>query len=420
MRRWLATGAALVAGAMLGGVLALNFQGASSMESEVPPPTVKAAPATPLTTAPAPEEPPTTHASATPTVSPPPSDEVLVAWTPGGLPEGFTAKVADLAGVTAVAAVRSDIIHLVESRDAEGRVVDRPGSGFVIPLEAMAFDPSTYGSFLPKEQLDRFGRLGPGQAILSATSARQRRLGPGGTLELEDGSRLTVVDVVEDALVGGTEVALSLPGAKSSGLATERYVLIRHGVGRKGMEQAIRELLPPGLAVRIRGPGETPVLRHGDAVLPQAAIKERFGEFAYRPGGGIQFDVNSAWVEANIVTEKVPLLGTITCHRSLLGALRGALQELERRNLGFLIDPDGFRGCWNPRYISAGKGISRHTWGAAVDLNITANPQGLESVQDPRLVRVMETWGFTSGKDWLIPDPGHFEYIRPPAVEASG
>jgi hypothetical protein len=27
---------------------------------------------------------------------------------------------------------------------------------------------------------------------------------------------------------------------------------------------------------------------------------------------------------------------------------------------------------------------------------------------------VMERWGFVSGGDWLIPDPGHFEYLRPP------
>jgi len=48
-----------------------------------------------------------------------------------------------------------------------------------------------------------------------------------------------------------------------------------------------------------------------------------------------------------------------------------------------------------------------------VDINIGTNPGGLESAQDPRLVEVMERWGFTSGHAWLVPDPGHFEYVQP-------
>ena len=43
------------------------------------------------------------------------------------------------------------------------------------------------------------------------------------------------------------------------------------------MEAAVRGLVPNGTPVRIRGPGETPFLREGDAVLPQAIVKERFG-----------------------------------------------------------------------------------------------------------------------------------------------
>lgn len=92
------------------------------------------------------------------------------------------------------------------------------------------------------------------------------------------------------------------------------------------------------------------------------------------------------------------------------------MAELEERNLASLVDPDGFRGCFNPRYIGGTRGISRHAWGAAVDINLGSNPEGLESVQDPRLIEVMERWGFTSGHEWLIPDPGHFEYVQPPSA----
>jgi hypothetical protein len=149
-------------------------------------------------------------------------------------------------------------------------------------------------------------------------------------------------------------------------------------------------------------------------VLPQVLIKDQFGEFWFRPTpGDVAFDIGAAWMDDNIVAADVPLLGAVTCHRNLVPALAGAMEELIQRNLSFLIRPEEFRGCFNPRYIANGKGISRHAWGAAVDINLTSNPEGLESAQDPRLIEVMERWGFTSGHDWLVPDPGHFEYIQP-------
>jgi hypothetical protein len=46
-------------------------------------------------------------------------------------------------------------------------------------------------------------------------------------------------------------------------------------------------------------------------------------------------------------------------------------------------------------------------------LNVNVNPTGLASAQDPRLVEVMQHWGFTSGTRWLVPDPSHFEYLQP-------
>jgi hypothetical protein len=230
----------------------------------------------------------------------------------------------------------------------------------------------------------------------------------------ENGSRFTVAAVVDDVLIGAAEAALPL-GVAADLLAVEaeRYLLIRYSGTRKDLESTIRAGLPEGVAVRIRAPGETPVLRHGDAVLPQVLIKKQFGEFAYRPGQDLTFAIEPGWVEANIITSNVPLLGPVTCHRNLLPAVTGAMEELEERNLAFLIDPGGFRGCFNPRYIANRRDISRHTWGAALDINIGSNPEGLQSIQDPRLIEVMERWGLTSGHEWLIPDPGHFEYVQP-------
>jgi hypothetical protein len=111
----------------------------------------------------------------------------------------------------------------------------------------------------------------------------------------------------------------------------------------------------------------------------------------------------------------LPIIGRARCHRLLVEALGGALREVVDANLAGLVDPAGFAGCWNPRTTRGGTGISRHAWGVAVDLNAGANPTGLASVQDPRLVAVFARWGFTEGSGWLVPDAGHFEYVSPPA-----
>jgi D-alanyl-D-alanine carboxypeptidase len=342
-----------------------------------------------------------------------PVDNVLLVWTPDRLPAGLASRVRTVHGVSAATVVRGDLVGLTASFDTEGGPVDRSPRGMAIPLDAIAFDPASYPSFVPVSARATFRRLGPEQVLLGSTSARLRRLGPGGRLVTAGGRRLAVAGVVDDSLVGAAEIALTRAGAVAVGVDTDRYLLLAYQGGRAGVESGVRRLLPPGLAVRFRGPGETPFLRNGDAVLPQVLIKERFGEFAYRPGRGLDIVEDPAWAAADIVTARVPLLGRVRCHRALIPALSGAMNELRQRNLAGLVDPRGFGGCWNPRLIRADGGISRHAWGAAVDLNVSVNPTGLASAQDPRLVEVMQRWGFTSGARWLVPDPSHFEYLQP-------
>jgi hypothetical protein len=357
-----------------------------------------------------------------------PADRVLLAWTPNRLPAGLAGRVRRAPGVRAVTVVKGGRLDLAGSTDADGRAVDRPPRGMTIPLEAIAFDPATYTGFLPPSARAAFRRLAPTEALLGATSARLRRIGPGGRLRLSGGSGglkgsppvdgerwLTVAGVVDDALVGAAEVAVSRAGGRGVGLTRDRYALLAYRGGRAAVARAVRRALPTGLPVRLRGPGETPFFRAGDAVLPQAMVKERFGEFAWRPAGGGDFAQDPAWQAANLATGRVPILGRVRCNRVLLPALAGAMRELERHNLAGLVDPAAFAGCWNSRLTRGGTGASRHAWGAAVDLNVAGNPTGLASAQDRRLVEAMERWGFTWGGRWLVPDPAHFEYLRPPA-----
>ena len=365
---------------------------------------------------PAPATAPGPRAPVVPATLPEARAGVYLLWTPETLPASLVSGAAELPGVEGATVVRGGDLDMVASWSAAGTALDAADPGWAYPLDAIGIEPATYAAFVPASVRAVMADLTPGQAVLGSTSARLRRMGPSGTLELAGGERLVVTGVVDDALVGGAEVVLHAEDAARHGWP-HRYALVSSGA-RMPLEEAARALVPKATALRIRAPGETPFLRHGDAVLPQALIKARFGEFAYRRVAGRDVEQDAAWQGANLVTTQLPVLGTARCHRAVLPALEGALTELEERNLSGLLDRGGFAGCWAPRAIEPGAPLSRHAWGVAIDVNVTKNPTGVGSAQDPRLVEVMRRWGFTSGSQWLVPDPAHFEYLRPPAAEA--
>lgn len=333
----------------------------------------------------------------------------LLAWTSGGLPDGFAAAVWSIPGVAAATVVRSGNLGLVGAWSESGVPVFRVQGGFSIPLEAMVLDLETYRSFVPVANANAFAGLGEREVLLGATSARIRGLGVGGRLELIDGTRLVVRAVVDDGLIGGGELALVDSPWASTAVPTDRYMLIQYDGARATFDLAAAAAVKNDGAVRVRAEGETPILRHADAVRPQAVIKEVFGEFIYQPHEGRNIHREAEWVVQNIIEADLALLGRFKCHRNLVPDLAGAMAELIALGLDVLIDRERFRGCDDPRVIGDDGGLSRHAWGAAVDLNF-----GLEIASDPRLIAVMERWGFTSGHDWLSPDPGHFEYYGPP------
>jgi hypothetical protein len=402
MRRTGVVVLAVVAGLLAGGGAGLAWQDRGGDAGSASP----AAPTVTATTAPAAEP------GALPASSADPGPEVLLAWTAGGLPPGFGAAVDALPETDATTVVRGGTLDLASSRDSGGMAVDTAPEGMAIPLDVIAIDPVTYPAVVPDADQQAFRGLLPGEALLGSSSAQLRGLEAGGQLVLQDGTTLRVAGVVDDSLVGAAEVVVRTGTGAPVGTDRERYVLFTTNTDRAVVEAAVRAAAPD-VAMRVRAPGETPFLRSSDAVLPQVLIKQVFGEFAYDPTSGRrEFRQEPGWAAEHVVSARVPLLGQIRCHRSLLPALRGAMEELAENNLGGLVG--SFDGCYNPRLVAVGGSISRHAWGAAVDLNFSRNPTGASSAQDARLVEVMERWGFVSGDDWLVPDSGHFEFVGLP------
>ncbi len=355
-------------------------------------------------------------ATAPPAQPAPPQPAVLLAWTPNRLDLALATTAVSLPAARATSIARGGVVDLAGSHDMEGRVVDDLDEGWVIPLDAVAIAPADHAAFAPLADRVAVAELGAGEALLGRTSAELRRLSVGGVIDLAGGRSVVVAGVVEDATIGGAELAVDLVTGDRIGLDRPRYLLVAYDGDRSAVEDRLRSALAPGVSVRFRGPGETPFLRHGDAVLAQAQIKARFGEFSLQRSaeGGRGFEQDPRWQAEHIVTRDVPILGRVTCHRAIVPALVGALGEIHKAGLAGLVEQVSYDGCWNPRLVQPGAGVSRHAWGVAFDLGFSSNPTGFESVQDPRLVEIFRRWGFTSGDGWLVPDAGHFEFVSPP------
>jgi hypothetical protein len=338
-------------------------------------------------------------------------------------PRGMSAAVAGAAVAAGRAAggqaaiIHSGTLGLVGVTRA-GAPVQVPPAGMRYPMASVALDVDAAAA-LDGPQVAAV--LAAGQVVMGQTSASLRGAQTGDDVDLIgwDGvtRRYHVGLVAPDDVVGWSELVLSTTTARAMGFDRPAWVELWDFRSRTDIDNALTFFLPRNVLLdvdRSWDPAEP------DGVLPSSLLKATFGEFAYVPvGGDGAISQEAAWRSANIRSESVPIVGTITCHRLIFAPLRGALNELQARGLGGLIDgPDSrLGGCYAPREIRSGGGttggsISRHSWGLAVDLNPSSNPFGGTPRMDPRVVEVFRRWGFAWGGTWTLPDGMHFELVR--------
>ena len=143
-------------------------------------------------------------------------------------------------------------------------------------------------------------------------------------------------------------------------------------------------------------------------VLPNALVKEMFGDFQIKEQDGVWITTEPEWREENIQNKRMPILGNTRCHRLMWEPLEGALNQILEEGLEGYLSIEEWRssgGCYAPRRISrfdAGGSISRHAWGIAIDINT-------KSGYPPRIVEIFNSWGFAWGGTWTSPDEMHFE-----------
>ncbi|GAA1513578.1 M15 family metallopeptidase [Nocardioides humi] len=147
-------------------------------------------------------------------------------------------------------------------------------------------------------------------------------------------------------------------------------------------------------------------------VVPVGSFRDAVGVFRYTPIGGGRIAPDPAWVKAHIVTEVVPILGSVTCNRHMMPQLKAALGEIQTSGLADKIHPGEYAGCYYPRFIAGSTQLSNHSFGLALDLNVPGNQRGTVGQMDRVVVAIFKKWGFAWGGDWAYTDPMHFELAR--------
>jgi hypothetical protein len=292
-----------------------------------------------------------------------------------------------------------------------------PGMG--VPMSVSSWDPAAAAALLPQPVPMLLALDG---VVMSERSAALRGAAVGDTIVLEGWNgalvELEIVGIVADADVGWAELAMNRTVAESVGLARVSLVAT---TGDDGDAAALRSRLAD-LPVRITGPGDE--VDRTDFVLPTVMVKERFGEFSFRPTGGDSIEIDPAWEDANIVTIDMEPLGLFECHRLVVPYVRSAIEDLRSSGLLAEVDPADFQlagGCFNARLIRGGdKGfaLSRHSWGIAIDINPSTNRYDGSVSLSEEFGQTFRDWGFSWGAGWLRPDGMHFEWARIDIPEA--
>lgn len=342
--------------------------------------------------------------------------EVLSVVSTEALTDVLIATVVGLDGVLATTQVRSATLGLFGSTASDGAPRDVPPAGMRIPVSVSAIAPDTYLDVLlvdvDEHDAALVTGLVPGSVLLSASAARLRDLDAGATMDVGRASALVVAGVVDDGVALGGELLVHRDDVDRVGLGPRESLLVRTSVSASG--PSVAALFDAALEgstdgdVRVwHGTDRVPL------VLSSIAVKERFGEFAFRLVlNQREVDIERRFVDEWITIERMPVLGNVRCHRLIMDDLRAAIEETVAAGLSQWLERDRYGGCFHPRRIAYGReNLSRHAWGIAIDLNVDFSQPGAGPVPPEEFIGIWGRHGFRWGGDFTTPDNHHYEWV---------
>lgn len=339
---------------------------------------------------------------------PPPSSAepavTFAIWSDGALGPKVLRAAQGFDGVVAAGTTATGITSL---RAIEGE--PRYSAPNARTLSVLAVDPAplAYDPALARVATT----LRAGEAAINAATAQRRGIHKNDRLYLGDGTTsVRVTAVIGDEALFAHELIVPLGLADGLGLERSPAVIVAARPG--AVPGAAKALIEAAGEVRARIRALGGYTETGGTVMDTDDLHRIFGRFRYVRGPGDSIIPDPAWVRAAIIDWKVPVLGRVRCHRNMVGQLAYAMAEIERAGLAAMIE--SYNGCYVPRFQRLDDTVlSAHAYGIAIDLNAATNSQGDATPEiDPRIVAIMERWGFAWGGRFSTPDGMHFEISR--------
>jgi len=333
-------------------------------------------------------------------------------------PAAITAayQAASEAGATAVL-FESGMVGLLRARRA-GVIVHAAPTGYRYPVSIAAT------SF--RGAIGLYGRpvaraLAHDDAVMSRASAEYRGLQVGDVLDLYGWNRAVRrvrIGALSELIPG--EVLVSEPVAKRLGMRRPSFVVL-HGFSSR---TAVMDELNERSAVfgRARFVGSW-MDDPADDTLSSWQLKMVLGEFAIR--GTTKIRVYPSWSSVNLRSVNWKMgerTVTKVCHRVIADATELAFERINEAGLARYLDAKSTQqsgGCYHPRMVRAigstsGGNLSVHSWGGALDFNVSTNCLGCTPTLNCEIVQIFRELGFAWGGNFLTPDGMHFEWVGEP------
>jgi hypothetical protein len=289
-------------------------------------------------------------------------------------------------------------------RTASLPVAAPTGAGTV---SAVGVDPAVFRRITPQNTAEVTGvwdNVAKGYAALSYSAAKRLGVALGGRVTVA-GAPLEV-GALADTGLPDIDVVVSNDVANRLSFPAPNAIVLSGGKDDPtplalGVRKAVAKTARVDL---LRSPAQHMTFFNG------TDAKRRLGTLTYQVQPDGKVVVDPKWVADFIVTQQVPILGRMTCHRALFPQLTKALDEVAAAGLADKIHPDQYEGCYWPKLIEDSDHLSMHAWGLAFDINTVTNQRLSHGDMDPGVVAIFKKWGFRWGGDWKdTPDPMHFE-----------
>lgn len=278
-------------------------------------------------------------------------------------------------------------------------------------------DAAQYRSFTGSKSAafqEQWDRIAGGEVAVMARLQKELPLDGEGYLAV--GKQRIHVGAWSPSEVDSVDAMVNQKWAETLGLPKDNALLINTGISSP---QAVREKIEKTFGkTRFSITALDIVAQEGldlgtfQNVIPVGAYRDAIGVFRYRPIGGGRIAPDPAWVRTHIVTEQVPILGSVTCNKFMMPQLKAALGEVVKRGLAKEIHANEYAGCYYPRFIAGSTKLSNHSFGLALDFNVPGNQRGTVGQMNREVVSIFKFWGFAWGGDWAYTDPMHFELAR--------